>query len=73
MHNIQLNAIAPGRFPTHMSDSRADHYGDLFLDKIPLRRFADDHLEDAAVFLVTHASDCVTGHVLVVDAGQAAC
>ena len=70
-HNIQVNAIAPGWFPTHMSNRILEHHRDLFLSHIPLRRFGNEHdLKGAAVFLASAASDYVTGHVLVVDGGQ---
>jgi NAD(P)-dependent dehydrogenase (short-subunit alcohol dehydrogenase family) len=72
-HNIQVNAIAPGWFPTHMSNRILERYKDLFLSHIPLRRFGNDHdLKGAAVFLASDASNYVTGHVLVVDGGQSA-
>jgi len=72
-HNIQVNAIAPGWFPTHMSDWVIQHRKDSLLTKIPLGRFGGDHdLKGAAVFLASAASAYVTGHVLVVDGGQSA-
>lgn len=72
-HNIQVNAIAPGWFPTHMSNRVLEHHKELFLSHIPLRRFGNDHdLKGAAVFLASDASNYVTGHVLVVDGGQSA-
>jgi len=72
-YNIQVNAIAPGWFPTHMSDWVIEHKKDYLLEQIPLRRFGTDHdLKGAAVFLASDASDYVTGHVLVVDGGQSA-
>jgi gluconate 5-dehydrogenase len=72
-HNIQVNAIAPGWFPTHMSEWVLEHHKDAFLDHIPMRRFGgDDDLKGAAVFLASNASAYVTGHVLVVDGGQTA-
>ena len=72
-HNIQVNAIAPGWFPTRMSNRVLEHYSDLFLSHIPLRRFGNEHdLKGAAVFLASDASNYVTGHVLVVDGGQSA-
>jgi NAD(P)-dependent dehydrogenase (short-subunit alcohol dehydrogenase family) len=72
-HNIQVNAIAPGWFPTHMSNRVLEHYEELFLSHIPLRRFGNEHdLKGAAVFLASAASNYVTGHVLVVDGGQSA-
>jgi gluconate 5-dehydrogenase len=73
LHNIQVNAIAPGWFPTHMSNRILERYKDLFLSHIPQRRFGDDHdLKGAAVLLASDASDYITGHVLVVDGGQSA-
>ncbi len=73
VHNIQVNAIAPGWFPTHMSNRVLERYKELFLSHIPLRRFGNEHdLKGAAVFLASDASNYVTGHVLVVDGGQSA-
>jgi NAD(P)-dependent dehydrogenase (short-subunit alcohol dehydrogenase family) len=72
-HNIQVNAIAPGWFPTHMSNRILEHHKELFLSHIPMRRFGNEHdLKGAAVFLACDASNYVTGHVLVVDGGQSA-
>jgi len=72
-HNIQVNALAPGWFPTHMSTWVIENKKEDLLPHIPLRRFGSDHdLKGAAVFLASAASDYVTGHVLVVDGGQTA-
>lgn len=72
-HNIQVNALAPGWFPTHMSGWLIEHKKEELLKHIPLRRFGSEHdLKGAAVFLASAASDYVTGHVLVVDGGQSA-
>ena len=73
IHNIQVNAIAPGWFPTNMSQVVIERNKDTFLGKIPLRRFGNEQdLKGAAVYLASDASDYVTGHVLVVDGGQTA-
>jgi gluconate 5-dehydrogenase len=72
-YNIQVNALAPGWFPTHMSGWLIEHKKQDLLQHIPLRRFGNEHdLKGAAVFLASAASDYVTGHVLVVDGGQSA-
>ena len=72
-HNIQVNAIAPGWFPTHMSDKVIEYKRDYLLSHIPARRFGSDYdLKGAAVFLASDASSYVSGHVLVVDGGQSA-
>jgi len=68
--NIQVNAIAPGFFPTKMSHVIMEHGKDYFLNMTPLKRFGgDDDLKGAAVFLASKASDFITGHTLVVDGG----
>lgn len=73
IHNIQVNSIAPGWFPTNMSQVLIERNKDTFLRSIPLRRFGNENdLKGAAVFLASDASDYVTGHVLVVDGGQSA-
>ncbi|HET9409007.1 MAG TPA: SDR family oxidoreductase [Candidatus Sulfotelmatobacter sp.] len=72
-HNIQVNAIAPGWFPTHMSNWILEHKRESVLAKIPQHRFGGkDDLKGAAIFLASDASAYVTGHVLVVDGGQTA-
>jgi NAD(P)-dependent dehydrogenase (short-subunit alcohol dehydrogenase family) len=73
MHNVQVNAIAPGWFPTHMSEVLIERNKQALLKNIPLGRVGGEHdLKGAAVFLASDASDFVTGHVLVVDGGQSA-
>jgi gluconate 5-dehydrogenase len=73
MHNIQVNAIAPGWFPTDMSAKVIERNKEALLADVPLGRFGGPQdLQGAAVFLASDASDFVTGHILVVDGGQSA-
>src|SRR5580704_10199544 len=73
IHNVQVNAIAPGWFPTNMSTAVIEKNKEAFLKKIPLGRFGNENdLKGAAVYLASSASDYVTGNVLVVDGGQTA-
>src|SRR5438046_2841977 len=73
MHNIQVNAIAPGWFPTDMSEKVIERNKESLLAGIPLGRFGGPQdLKGAAIFLASDASAFVTGHTLVVDGGQSA-
>ena len=72
-HNIQVNAIAPGWFPTNMSGWVLEHHKETLLSQIPMKRFGGkDDLKGAVVLLASDASAYITGHVLVVDGGQTA-
>ncbi|MGE5272548.1 MAG: SDR family oxidoreductase [Verrucomicrobiota bacterium] len=72
-HGINVNAIAPGWFPSDMNKMLLDAQPDAYLEHIPLRRFGGpDDLKGAVVFLASRASDFVTGQVVVVDGGQSA-
>src|SRR5581483_8654659 len=71
-HGINVNAIAPGWFPSDMSNAVLDHNPQL-VEHVPLRRFGGpDDLKGAVLFLASAASDYVTGHTLVVDGGESA-
>lgn len=70
-HNIQVNALAPGFFPTKMSKVVLEQGGEFILDRTPLGRFGtEEDLKGAALFLASKASNYVTGDVLVVDGGM---
>lgn len=69
-YGINVNAIAPGFFPTKMSSAIMEQGRNPILDATPLRRFgSDDDLKGAALFLASNASNYVTGDVLIVDGG----
>jgi gluconate 5-dehydrogenase len=72
-HGINVNAIAPGWFPSDMNRVLLDASPGPYLEHIPLGRFGGpDDLKGAVVFLASRASDFVTGQVVVVDGGQSA-
>jgi NAD(P)-dependent dehydrogenase (short-subunit alcohol dehydrogenase family) len=72
-HRINVNAIAPGWFPSEMSRIVLDGHGRRLLRTIPLHRFGGaDDLKGAVVFLASAASDYVTGQTIVVDGGLTA-
>ncbi len=72
-HGIRVNAIAPGWFPSDMSNAVLERHGEELLGRIPLRRFGGpDDLKGAVVFLASAASAYVTGQTLVVDGGHTA-
>jgi len=69
-HRITVNAIAPGWFPTDMSDVLLQRSQAAFTRRIPLGRLGGaDDLKGAVVFLASRASDYVTGVTLPVDGG----
>lgn len=73
IHNVHVNAIAPGWFPTLMSEVFIERNRKNILAGIPFGRVGSEHdLKGAAVFLASDASDFVTGQVLAVDGGQSA-
>ncbi len=72
-YKINVNAIAPGWFPSRMSGAIVERWGDRLARNIPLGRIGgDEDLKGAIVYLASRASDYVTGQVLAVDGGQTA-
>ncbi|WP_078379241.1 SDR family oxidoreductase [Sutcliffiella halmapala] len=72
-HNIQVNAIAPGMFPTKITKSIVEKSAPTLMSQIPAQRFgSESDLKGAAVFLASQASDYCVGHILVIDGGMTA-
>ncbi|MGJ9457834.1 SDR family oxidoreductase [Oceanobacillus sp. CF4.6] len=70
-YNINVNAIAPGFFPTKMSKGVLEKSGELILERTPLGRLGDNtDIKGAALFLASSASNYVTGDILSVDGGM---
>ncbi|MFC0558016.1 SDR family oxidoreductase [Halalkalibacter alkalisediminis] len=70
-HGINVNAIAPGFFPTKMSKGLIDKGEAFIIERTPLGRLGGEQdLQGAALFLASRASDYVTGDVLIVDGGM---
>jgi NAD(P)-dependent dehydrogenase (short-subunit alcohol dehydrogenase family) len=68
--NINVNAIAPGAFASEMMDGMIDRIGDL-TRRFPRNRMPHPALLDSSLlFLVSPASEAVTGTTIRVDDGQ---
>jgi len=72
-HGINVNAIAPGWFPTKMSRALLERFEEKILSHIPLGRFGGpEDLKGVVLFLASPAARYITGQVLVVDGGMTA-
>ena len=72
-YGINVNAIAPGWFPTKMSGGLIEQFEDRMLEDIPLRRFGGpEDIKGAILFLASPAASYVTGQTIIVDGGLTA-
>jgi 2-deoxy-D-gluconate 3-dehydrogenase len=71
-HGINVNAIAPGYFETDATSAlrKNPERSAQILSRIPAGRFGEpNELAGAFIFLASHASDYMHGHILTVDGG----
>jgi NAD(P)-dependent dehydrogenase (short-subunit alcohol dehydrogenase family) len=69
-HGIRVNAIAPGFFPSRMSEKLLDRMQAEIEAQIPMRRVGRaGELKGVAVFLASAAAGYITGQTIVVDGG----
>jgi NAD(P)-dependent dehydrogenase (short-subunit alcohol dehydrogenase family) len=70
-YGINVNAIAPGFFPSKMSAGLLSVMGEDIVKGTPLNRLGgEEDLKGAAVFLASDASRHMTGQILAVDGGS---
>lgn len=68
--NINVNAIAPGAFASEMMDGMLERIGD-FSTTFPRKRICDPaQMDSTLLYLVSPASDAVTGTFIKIDDGQ---
>jgi gluconate 5-dehydrogenase len=72
-HGITVNAIAPGVFPSKMSQGMIDKAEKVILEITPMKRLGTDYdLKGLAVLLASDASAYITGQIVAVDGGLVA-
>ncbi|BDI05446.1 SDR family oxidoreductase [Sphaerotilus microaerophilus] len=74
VYGINVNAIAPGFFPSKMTRGILEHLGaDKMAAHAPLRRLGDDDdLKGIALLFASAAGKHITGQVMAVDGGVSA-
>lgn len=72
-YEINVNAIAPGLFPTKMTRGLIDLLGDRARSRAPLHRIGGpEDLKGITVLFASDACSFITGQVLAVDGGMTA-
>src|SRR6202790_646215 len=72
-YNINVNAIAPGFFPTKMTKGIMEMLGDEVANKAPLKRVGGpEDLKGLTVLLASDACAFITGQIVAVDGGATA-
>ena len=73
-YGINVNALAPGFFPSKMTRGVLEQFGaDKLAERSPLRRLGDDDdLKGAALLFASAAGKHITGQILAIDGGVSA-
>jgi gluconate 5-dehydrogenase len=73
-YNITVNALAPGFFPSRMTQGTLAKFGaEGLAQHAPLRRLGDDDdLKGAALLFASAAGKHITGQILAIDGGVSA-
>lgn len=72
-YGITVNAIAPGVFPSKMSQGMIDKAEQVILEITPMKRLGTDYdLKGLTVLLASDASAYITGQIVAVDGGLVA-
>jgi NAD(P)-dependent dehydrogenase (short-subunit alcohol dehydrogenase family) len=70
-HGIRVNAVAPGYFPTRLTEYLVSTVEEQMKAMSPMQRLGQEgELKGAVVFLCSRAASFVTGQVLNVDGGS---
>jgi NAD(P)-dependent dehydrogenase (short-subunit alcohol dehydrogenase family) len=68
--NITANAIAPGLFPSQMTEKVIEKMGEQIAQGTPLKRYGrPEDMAGVAIYLASKAASFVTGVVIPVDGG----
>ena len=72
-YGIRVNAIAPGFFPTRMTEKVLDRLQPAIEERLPMGRIGrPGEIKGAVLFLASAASDYITGQTLSIDGGATA-
>jgi 3-oxoacyl-[acyl-carrier protein] reductase len=69
-YNVRVNAVAPGFIETDMAAKLGEKFRERALGTVPLGRFGSpEDVAQAVLFLLSDASQYITGQVLQIDGG----
>ena len=70
---ITVNALAPGFFPSRLTQVALEQFGQAIVDATPLHRLGDaEDMKGAAVLFCSEAGRHISGQILAIDGGLTA-